>query len=98
LATEDRGDTLHDQLQKLNSVWAFDVQNGHAQRFIALGRDLTASPPAAEDNEPTGIYVSSGSPRREGLLGTEEGLQDARGFFTKQHGDNTVFEIVTKPH
>ena len=98
LATEDRGDTLHDQLQKLNSVWAFDVKTGHAQRFIALGRDLTASLPGAEDNEPTGIYVSNGSPRREGLLGTEEGLQDARGFLTKQHGDNTVFEIVRKPH
>ena len=98
LATEDRGDTLHDQLQKLNSVWAFDVKTGHAQRCIALGRDLTASLPGAEDNEPTGIYVSSGSPRREGLLGTEESLQDARGFFTKQHGDNTVFEIVRKPH
>ncbi|MGA7085513.1 MAG: hypothetical protein WB005_20400, partial [Pseudolabrys sp.] len=98
LASEDRGDTLHDQLQKLDSVWAFDVKNGHAQRFIALGRDLTASLPGAEDNEPTGIYVSSGSPRREGLLGTEESLEDARGFFTKQHGDDTVFEIVRKPH
>jgi hypothetical protein len=59
---------------------------------------LTASLPGAEDNEPTGIYVSSGSPQREGLLGTEESLQDARGFFTKQHGDDTVFEIVRKPH
>ena len=98
LATEDRGDTLHDQLQKLDSVWAFDIKNGHAQRFIALGRDLTASLPGAEDNEPTGIYVSSGSPRREGLLGTEESLHDARGFFTKQHGDDAVFEIVRKPH
>jgi hypothetical protein len=32
------------------------------------------------------------------LLGTEESLQDARGFFTKQHGDDAVFEIVRKPH
>jgi hypothetical protein len=30
----DRGD-LHDQLQKLDSVWAFDVKTGHAQPFIA---------------------------------------------------------------
>ena len=98
LAAEDRGDTLHDQLQKLDSVWAFDVKNGHALRFIALGRDLSAAGSGAEDNEPTGIYVSSGSSRKEGLLGTEESLEDARGFFTKQHGDNTVFEIIRNRH
>src|SRR5262245_54562681 len=100
LAAEDRGDTLHDQLQTLDSVWAFDVRNGRTLRFIALGRDLVASPPGAEDNEPTGVYVSSGSTRRDGLLGTEESLDDARGFFTQQHGDNNVFEIlnVRKSH
>src|SRR5262249_39021385 len=27
LAAEDRGDTLHDQLQTLDSVWAFDARN-----------------------------------------------------------------------
>src|SRR5262249_29320588 len=94
LVAEDRGDTLHDQLQKLDSVWAFDVKNGAALRFIALGRDLSAAASGAEDNEPTGVYVSGGSPRREGLLGTEEGLEGARGFFTQQHGNNTVFEFV----
>ena len=26
LATEDRGDTLHTQLNTLDSVWAFDVR------------------------------------------------------------------------
>jgi len=98
LATEDRGDALHDQLQKLDSVWAFDVKNGHAIRFIALGRDLSAAASGAEDNEPTGIHVSNGNSRKEGLLGTDESLEDARGFFTQQHGDNTVFEIVRKGH
>jgi len=27
------------------------------------------------------------------LLGTEESLDDARGFFTQQHGDGNVFEF-----
>src|SRR5262245_45084649 len=95
LAGEDRGDTLHDQLGKLDSIWAFDtrVLNGRPLRFLAQGRDASASPPGVEDNEPTGIFVSNGSPRRQGLLGTEESLDDARGFFTQQHGDNTTYEF-----
>jgi hypothetical protein len=27
------------------------------------------------------------------LLGTEDSLDDARGFFTQQHGDNNTYEI-----
>src|SRR5262245_39156679 len=102
LAAEDRGDTLHDQLNTLDSIWAFDVRflNGRPLRFVALGRDASASTPGAEDNEPTGVFVSSGSPDKKGLLGTEESLDDARGFFTMQHGDNNLFEIfnVRKHH
>src|SRR5262249_61162718 len=43
LAAEDRGDTLHTQLDTLDSVWALDVKSKNKQpiRFIALGRDLT---------------------------------------------------------
>lgn len=92
LAAEDRGDGLHTQLNTLDSVWAFDVHNGKAVRFIALGRDAT-SIAHGEDNEPTGVYVSNGSRQKDGLLGTEDSLDGARGFFTQQHGDNNTYEF-----
>ena len=93
LAAEDRGDTLHTQLNTLDSVWAFNVNNGKSIRFIALGRDAT-SIVHGEDNEPTGVYVSNGSNQKAGLQGTEESLDGAvRGFFTQQHGDNNTFEF-----
>ena len=92
LAAEDRGNALHTQLQTLDSVWAYDVKTGKVVRFIALGRDAAAIA-QVEDNEPTGVFVSNGSARKEALLGTEESLENARGFFTQQHGDNNVFEL-----
>jgi hypothetical protein len=92
LATEDRGDLLHTELNTLDSVWAFDLHNRKAARFIALGRDAT-SIAKGEDNEPTGLFVSNGSPKKGGLLGTEESLDDAHGFFTMQHGDNHTYEF-----
>ncbi len=92
LATEDRGDLLHSELNTLDSVWAFDVRNGKAKRFVALGRDAT-SIAHGEDNEPTGLFVSNGSTRKDGMPGTKESLDDARGFFTQQHGDNTTYEF-----
>lgn len=96
LAAEDRGDTLHTQLNTLDSVWAYDVRNGKAIRFIALGRDAT-SIAHGEDNEPTGVFVSDGNPTEQHLLGTEENLEGARGFFTMQHGDNKTFEFFRVP-
>ena len=82
LAAEDRGDTLHQQLNALNSVWAFDVDRrqplASALRFIALGRDALAAPEGEEDNEPTGLVVSNGSTRKEDLLGTRKSLDGAR--------------------
>jgi hypothetical protein len=93
LAAEDRGDTLHQQLQKFDSVWAFDVKNGKAVRFIALGRDASSAAVGNDNNEPTGVFVSSGSPREEELLGTRQSLDDARGFFTQQHGNCDVLEF-----
>ena len=92
LAAEDRGNALHQQLQTFDSVWAYDVKTGKVLRFIALGRDAAAIA-QGEDNEPTGVFVSNGSTRKEALLGTEESLDDARGFFTQQHGDNNVYEF-----
>jgi len=96
LAAEDRGDTLHQQLQKFDSVWAYDVKNGKALRFIALGRDATSAAAGNDNNEPTGVFVSSGSPREDQLLGTRESLDDARGFFTQQHGNGDVFEFFRR--
>jgi hypothetical protein len=94
LAAEDRGDTLHAELNTLDSVWAFSV-NGHqsAKRLIALGRDAT-SEAAGEDNEPTGLHVSNGNPFTFGQPGSVLNLLGARGFVTRQHGDNVTWEIV----
>jgi len=50
LATEDRGDGLHTQLSKLDSIWAFDIRMepkaGAASapvRLLALGRDTDST-------------------------------------------------------
>lgn len=106
LAAEDRGDTLHSQLNTLDSIWAYDVNGDlNPRRFLALGRDPAATLDAAfgaantpgfqndGDNEPTGLFISNGSTSIAKLLGTEGNLNDARWFLTQQHGNNTVYEI-----
>jgi hypothetical protein len=109
LATEDRGDGLHTQLNKLDSLWAFRVgdDDGDAARdarFIALGRDIASEQDSAllgtpgfqndGDNEPTGLHISNGDTSVKGLLGTSRNLEHARWFVTQQHGLNQVWEIV----
>ena len=106
LAAEDRGDTLHSQLNRLDSIWAFQLDGSPASRFVALGRDklseldvsLAGTPGFQNegDNEPTGLHVSNGSSSASGMPGTAANLDDPRAFFTQQHGKNTVWEIVTK--
>ena len=97
LATEDRGDTLHEQLDLLDSVWAYDICHlgTPAKRLLAMGRDPEAS---GEDNEPTGMLVSDGDSSLKRLLGasgTNMGNRSRwRWFVTQQHGDNVVYEIV----
>jgi len=93
LAAEDRGDALHLQLNKLDSVWAFSVSGKSDKRLIALGRDAT-SVAGGEDNEPTGLHVSNGSPLPFAQPGSLLNLLGARGFVTRQHGDNVVWGIV----
>ena len=96
LAAEDRGDTLHDQLNILDSVWAYDLRKPNADpvHFIALGRDAIASDPSGEDNEPTGLLFSDGDPSVTGILGHKSlDPDDSRLFFTQQHGLNTVWEV-----
>ena len=97
LAAEDRGDTLHDQLNLLDSVWAFDVTKKDAQdaRLIVLGRDPLAAPAGEEDNEPSGLHFSDGNASLAGLIGTQPvnpGV--SRLFFTEQHGENVVWEVL----
>jgi Bacterial protein of unknown function (DUF839) len=97
LAAEDRGDTLHDQLNTLDSVWAFDVtkKNVQAARLIALGRDAEAAPAGEEDNEPTGLHFSDGAASVEGLIGTKPvDPGESRLFVTQQHGENAVWEVL----
>lgn len=66
LAAEDRGDTLHKQLNFLDSLWSFDLRqpidaiNGDAKRAEAQGRDADsladvnkkeATPPVPDQND-----------------------------------------------
>ncbi len=92
LAAEDRGDTLHDQLNTLDSVWAYDVNNaGTGTRLVALGLDRLAT---GEDNEPTGVHYSDGNTSVQALYGRYVPRpQDARLFFTQQHGENNLYEV-----
>ena len=99
LLTEDRGDLLHDQLNTLDSVWAYKLNREHpernaAARFVALGQDKLAGVTGEEDNEPTGIHMSEGDSTIGGLIGTREFRTDwARLFFTQQHGENNLYEM-----
>jgi hypothetical protein len=109
LAAEDRGDALHRQLNRLDSVWAFDTfADPSPRRFIALGRDpastvdaslLEAGTPGYQndgDNEPTGLHVSDGNASVAGLLGRSFLTPHARWFITQQHGENHIYEILRR--
>ncbi len=105
LTTEDRGDTLHDQENTLDSIWSYDLTKPYAQiqadakRLVALGRDPLAAPVGAEDNEPTGLLVSNGDSSPSGLIGGENPAHEhgVRIFFTWQHGENHTLELLP-PH
>ena len=99
LLAEDRGDTLHEQLNTLDSIWAYKLnrQNPHQNivaRFVALGLDKVAGVSGEEDNEPTGLHMSEGDSSISGLIGTKVFKTDkARLFFTQQHGENNLFGV-----
>src|SRR5262249_42930694 len=83
LVTEDRGDTLHDQLNKLDSIWAYKLNKQNPRqnivaRFVALGLDRMASD---EDNEPTGLHMSEGNSTINGLIGAREFNTDRSRLF-----------------
>jgi len=106
LVAEDRGDTLHSQLDRLDSVWVLRVDGSPASRFIALGRDklseldvsLAGTPGFQNegDNEPTGLHVSAGGTLASQIAGTLADLNRPRAFLTQQHGKNILWEIVKK--
>ena len=102
LLAEDRGDTLHDQLNKLDSIWAYKLNRQHPERnivarFVALGLDRVAAVPGEEDNEPTGLHMSEGDSSINGLIGTKTFKTDrARLFFTQQHSENNLFEVFPR--
>ena len=111
LVVEDAGDTLHTQRNALDSGYMFDVKADYSDtslapvRFLAEGRDASATLDSGTsglgggDNEITGIHVSNGDPSEQGLLGAESPTPFKAGwrvFWTQQHGDNNVWEIVKK--
>ena len=109
LAAEDRGDTLHEQLNRLDSIWAYSMSDPeHPVRFLAEGRDEAAEIDAGYldagtsgfqndgDNEVTGLHVSSGSPFVAGMQGRLGSFAGARWFFTQQHGENNLWEILSR--
>jgi hypothetical protein len=95
LVTEDRGDTLHDQLDTLDSIWAYDVTLANpGARFVALGQDMLAGVTGQEDNEPTGAHFSDGDSSVLGLVGRNvPNPRTGRLFFTQQHGENNLYEV-----
>ena len=96
---EDRGRLRFDQLNKLDSIWAYKLNRQHPDRnivarFVALGQDTVAGVPGEEDNEPTGLHMSEGDSTINGLIGTTEFKKgSARLFITQQHGQNNLFEV-----
>lgn len=111
LVVEDAGDTLHGQRNALDSGYVLDVRKTrpHPVRFLAEGRDPSATIDAAlgdadtpgftndGDNEVTGIHISDGRPSPKGLLGREVPTlfhNGFRAFWTQQHGDNVTYELL----
>jgi hypothetical protein len=90
--------------------WVFDVDTNYAGgakpvRWLAQGRDALAAIDSATggfgkndgDNEITGVHVSNGDPSPGGILGAK--LPHIfhggwRWFWTQQHGDNFLFEVI----
>lgn len=109
---EDRGSGLHTSLNALDSLWSYGFDwHGNAtagKRLLAEGRDPSAEIDAnyidsatpgfqnEDDNEVTGMTFSDGIPTVAGLPGNFDLPWLQRGFFTQQHGDNNVWELLKK--
>jgi hypothetical protein len=79
--------------------------NANPLRWLAQGRDAAATIDAGfggfgkndQDNEITGVHVSHGDASPQGILGAK--LPHLfhggwRWFWTQQHGDNILFEVI----
>ena len=110
---EDAGDTLHTQRNALDSGYVFDVSRDNyagaqPDRWLAEGRDPSATLDSGNggfgkndsDNELTGVHVSDGDPRPTGILGAKVPHLFTAGwrwFYTEQHGDNRLYEVIAAP-
>jgi hypothetical protein len=93
-----------------DSGFVFDVNTNYANgtkpiRWLAQGRDGLATIDAAnsgfgkndQDNEITGVHVSDGDTGTGGILGAKQPHLFHGGwrwFYTQQHGDNFLFEVI----
>ena len=79
--------------------------NASPIRWLAQGRDAAATIDAGfggfgkndQDNEITGVHVSDGDPTANGILGARVPQLFRSGwrwFWTQQHGDNFLFEVI----
>jgi hypothetical protein len=93
-----------------DSGWVFDVNTDYSTgtkpiRWLAQGRDGSAAIDSGfggfgkndSDNEITGVHVSNGDTSVAGILGTKAPHifhGGWRWFWTQQHGDNFLFEVI----
>ncbi len=99
-----------DSMYLFDATLNYGVAGTQPIRVLAEGRDPSATIDSAfsdagtagyqneGDNEITGIHVSDGDPKPEGLFGKKKPnpFHDGwRIFFTHQHGDNVTVEIVS---
>ena len=108
-----QGNAVPGQIGALDSIWLFDTRKDYVVatnrpvRIIAQGRDASATVDTAllgspgfqndGDNETTGIHVSDGDARIDGILGAKiprPFRNDWRVFYTQQHGENVTYEII----
>jgi hypothetical protein len=93
-----------------DSGFVFDVNTDYSNgakpiRWLAQGRDASATIDSGfggfgkndSDNEITGVHVSNGDPGPDGILGSKAPHifhGGWRWFWTQQHGDNFLFEVI----
>jgi hypothetical protein len=79
LATEDRGDTLHEQLNTI-PCGRSPPTGPRARAASSPWEAITRHVLGGEDNEPTGLHVSVGGTSLSDLPGTWNNLNHARAF------------------
>src|SRR5262245_29988528 len=104
LATEDRGDTLHKQLNLLDSVWAYNVHSGgshssrsRSQRFIALGRDPQSELDAMLRDAGTPGFQNEGDNEPTGLH-VSDGSASVHKILGKSANLNKARKFFTQHH